>query len=182
MPADTQGISTLDLVESLRDPVEAPKHIEGLLVPHDLHLRVALTEQTDRSTMVGLHMVHDEVVEGTPLEHKVELVKEDIGVADIHRIDKCRALIDDQIGIVSDSTRQAPHILKERLHAVIHTHIVDGVTDLRDLVHSVYIYCIGIIALAHGGREHPLHSGAGGTYSFIGVMSSSGLLDGGRRR
>ena len=62
MASDTQSISALDLMQSLGDAVEATEHIEGLLVPHDLHLWVTLTEQADRSTMVGLHMVHDEVV------------------------------------------------------------------------------------------------------------------------
>ena len=47
MATDTQRIATLDLVEARRDAMEATEHIEGLLVPHDLHIGVALAQETD---------------------------------------------------------------------------------------------------------------------------------------
>ena len=53
--------------------------------------------------MVRLHVVNDKIVQRTSLEQEVELMKEDIGVADIHRIDECRLLVQDEISIVGYS-------------------------------------------------------------------------------
>ena len=64
-------------------------------------------------------------------------MEEDIGVADIHRIDECRLLVQDEISIVSYSRRDAPHILEALLHAVIDAYVVDRVRDLWYLVHSL---------------------------------------------
>ena len=42
MLANAEGVAALHLVQPCRDAMEATEHIEGLLVPHDLHLGVAL--------------------------------------------------------------------------------------------------------------------------------------------
>ena len=42
MLADAECVAALHLVQPCRDAVEAAEHIEGLLVPHDLHFGVAL--------------------------------------------------------------------------------------------------------------------------------------------
>ena len=136
MPAYAQRVPILDLVQPLGDPVEAAQHLEGLLIAYDLELGVALAQQPDGAAVVGLHVVDDEVVEGTVLEDKVELVEEDVAVADVHRVDERGLLVDDQVGIVGDALREAPHVLEERLHPVVDPYVVDRVGDLWYLVHS----------------------------------------------
>ena len=58
----TQGVTTLYLMKSRRDPMEATEHLEGLLIAYDLHIRVALAQQAYRATVVGLHVIDDKVV------------------------------------------------------------------------------------------------------------------------
>ena len=67
MATDAQRVTTLDLVEACRDAMEATEHIEGLLIPHDLHVGVALTQETDRATVVRLHVIDDQIIHGTAL-------------------------------------------------------------------------------------------------------------------
>ena len=86
--------------------------------------------------MVWLHMVYDEVVYRSPLKDKLQLMHEDIRVTYIHRINEGRLLIYNQVGVICHTVGQAPHVLKESLHAVIHTDVVYGVSDLRYLIHS----------------------------------------------
>ena len=61
---------------------------------------------------------------------------EDVRVAYIHRVYEGRLLIYNQVGVICHTIGQAPHVLKESLHAVIHTDVVYGVSDLRYLIHS----------------------------------------------
>ena len=116
--------------------MEATEHIEGLLVPHDLHIGVALTQETDRAAVVRLHVVDDQIIHGTPLQDEVELVEEDIRVADVDRIDEGGLLVYDEVGIVGHARGDRPDVLEALFHAVIHADVVDGVSDLRYLVHS----------------------------------------------
>ena len=136
MATDTQRVTTLDLVEACRDTMEATEHIEGLLVPHDLHIGVALAQETDRATVVRLHVIDDQIIHGTALQDEVELVEEDIRVADVDRIDEGRLLVYDEVGVVSHARGDRPDVLEALFHAVVHADVVDGVSDLRYLVHS----------------------------------------------
>ena len=86
--------------------------------------------------MVGLHMVDDEVVDRTSLEDLVELMEEDIRVADIDCIDEGRLFVNDEVGIVRHARGNFPEVLEAFLHAVIDADVVDGVRDLWYLVHS----------------------------------------------
>ena len=86
--------------------------------------------------MVWLHMVYDEVIYRPPLKDKLQLMHEDVRVTYIHRINEGRLLIYNQVGVICHTIGQAPHVLKESLHAVIHTDVVYGVSDLRYLIHS----------------------------------------------
>ena len=136
MATDTQRIAALDLVEARRDAMEATEHIEGLLIPHDLHIGVALTQEADRATVVRLHVVDDQIIHGAALQDEVELVEEDIRVADVDRIDEGRLLVYDEVGVVSHARGDRPDVLEALFHAVVHADVVDGVSDLRYLVHS----------------------------------------------
>ena len=86
--------------------------------------------------MVWLHVVYDEAVYRSPLKDKLQLMHEDVRVTYIHRINEGRLLIYNQVGVICHTIGQAPHVLKESLHAVIHTDVVYGVGDLRYLIHS----------------------------------------------
>ena len=86
--------------------------------------------------MVRLHMVDDEVVDRATLEDLVELMEEDIRVADIDRIDEGSLLVDDEVGIVRHARGDFPEVLEALLHSVVDADVVDGVRDLRYLVHS----------------------------------------------
>ena len=49
--------------------------------------------------MVRLHVVDDQIIHGTALQDEVELVEEDIRVADVDRIDEGGLLVYDEVGV-----------------------------------------------------------------------------------
>ena len=72
-------------------------------------------------------MVDDEIVDRATLEYLVELMEEDIRVADIDRINEGSLLVDDEVGIVRHARGDLPEVLEAFLHAVVDADVVDGV-------------------------------------------------------
>ena len=63
-------------------------------------------------------------------------MEENVGIADIHRIDEGGLLVEDEVSVVGHPRRDRPDILKALLHAVVDSDVVDRAGDLWYLVHS----------------------------------------------
>ena len=138
-----QGVGTqlervvvLHLHQIVGDAVEALGHAECLLVAHNLDFGIVFAYQGDGPAVVGLHVVHHEIVDGAVAYHLVYILKILDKEVHLHGVDEADFLVDDEIGVVRHSVGQRPQALEEFLVAVVDAYIVDLVGYFR---HDVYV-------------------------------------------
>jgi hypothetical protein len=83
-------------------------------------------------------MVHDEIIDWLITQHRLDLVKKEIGVADINGVYQRRFLIGDQVRIVGDTVWQRPQVLEKMFGAIIHTHVKNIFRDFEWFVHLFF--------------------------------------------
>ena len=94
-------------------------HRDDLRVTDNLHLRVARDELLQRGGMVGLHMVHDDVIERAAAERMLDVLEEHAAHGLVDRIEQDGLFIQQKIGVVGNALRDAVDALKHREPAVV---------------------------------------------------------------
>ena len=119
MYARVQCISLFHLIQSIGNAMESGQHTKRLGVAYNLHSRILLAEQANATRMVRLHVIDNQIIQRASLQSLSYLLQEKIRIADIDRVDQDRLFIDDQISVVRHTVGQRPHVLEERLLAVV---------------------------------------------------------------
>ena len=122
-------------------------HVADLRVADDLRLRVAAHGLLERLGVVGLHMVHDDVVQRTAAENKGEVFKKLTGDGLIHRVEQDGLLVEQDIGVVRHAARDGVHALKQSQTAVGRADPVQILGHLHSAVHAcLLLLCIHILS------------------------------------
>ena len=87
--------------------------------------------------MVGLHVLHDDVVERLAREREGEIFKEQIAHGVVHRVDEGVLSALYKIGVVRNAARDGVSALKEGDAPVVPAEIVKSLCDLLTILHSV---------------------------------------------
>ena len=149
MASEVDNVALFYLHQPLCDAVKGAYHLKCLFVAEDLHLRIELAEDADRSGMVGLHVVDDEVVDGTPLRHDrdepLHIGGELVG---LDRVDDRALFVVDEIGVVSHASGKFPKPLEEVGLAVVAAYPIYRIRYLDCLLHHFYGYLLNDIAYA----------------------------------
>ena len=80
--------------------------------------------------MVGLHVVHHDIVKLSVAEHLAQVLKEGHEKVHLDGVDKAGLLVVDKIGVIAHAVGQGPKALEERLVAVVDAYVVDVLSDL----------------------------------------------------
>ena len=112
-------------------------HVADLRVADDLRLGVAAHGLLERLGVVGLHVVHDDVVQRAAAEDMGEIFKELTGDGLIHRVEQDGLLVEQDIGVVRHAARDGIHALKQRQTAVGRTDPVQVLGHFHSAVHTL---------------------------------------------
>ena len=85
------------LVLRVAHVVVAAHHVEGLPVAHDLCVGVVLLDECERTAVVGLHVVDDDIVDGTVADDAAHVVYELREEVYFYGVDECYLLVVDDI-------------------------------------------------------------------------------------
>ena len=77
--------------------------------------------------MVGLHVVDDEVVDGTVADDFLDILDELCEEVHLYGVDKAYFLVDDEVGVIGYTVGQWPQAFEEVLVAVVDAHVEDVV-------------------------------------------------------
>ena len=127
--AQLQRVALFHLDVALFNAIESLHHAESLLVSDDFHVGIVFLQQGNRAAVVGLHVVHHEVVHGSLADDFAdvfEILREEIH---LHSVDEARFLVHQQVGVVGNAVWQRPETLEQRLVAVVHAYVVDVFCD-----------------------------------------------------
>ena len=123
--AKVQSLAILNLHNIFCYAIEAFEHAESLLVAHNLDVRIILLDECDRTAMVWLHMVDDEIVDIAVAYHLVDILKILCEEIHLYCIYQCYLFIIDDVGVVAYSIRQRPKTLETMLVAIVDAYIIN---------------------------------------------------------
>ena len=95
--SEGEGVAILHFDFSSADVVESAEHSEGLLVAHHLDVGIVFAYQCDRPTVVGFHVVDDEVVDGAVADDLVDILYELCEEVHLDGVDEAHFLIHDEV-------------------------------------------------------------------------------------
>ena len=125
MPADVQGVALAHQNAAVGDV--AGKELvqdQGSRQGADhFGVRIANQHLGDGGAVVRLHVVHNEIVQVSPVQHRRQVLKELAGYRAVHRIDQHRLLIQDHVGVVRHAAGNGIHVLKQLDAPVAHADI-----------------------------------------------------------
>src|SRR5574344_2231096 len=108
MMSQFDGITIFNFQGILFDSIESAHHKEGHLIPHNLHLRIILSEQSDRTTMVRFHVVDNQVIYLSVSDDIVNILQKLTEEIDINGINQTHFIVINKIRIVRNAIRQWP--------------------------------------------------------------------------
>ena len=82
---------------------ELLEHGEGLGVANELHLGITLSHLGHTTSVVGLHVMHHQVVGLTIAQHLVQVGQPLLGLAGVHSVQNGHLLVHDHIGVVGNA-------------------------------------------------------------------------------
>ena len=80
--------------------VEALHHSECLLISDDTNLGIILLNQCNTSTVVGFHVIHHEIVDGTVAQHLADILKILREEVNLHSIYQTHLLIINEVRVI----------------------------------------------------------------------------------
>ena len=137
MISEREGFAILHLYHIISYAVEAFQHSQGLLVAHDLDIRIIFLDEGDRATMIRFHVVDDEVIDFAVANHLVDILEELGEEIYLYSIYQRYLLIINDIRVVTHTIRQRPEALKTMLVAVVYAYIINFVCNLS---HNIYFF------------------------------------------
>ena len=118
-------------------------HVADLRVADDLRLGVAAHGLLERLGVVGLHVVHDDVVQRAAAKDMGEVFKELSGDGLVHRVEQDGLFVEQDVGVVRHAARNGVHALKQSKTAVGRADPIQILGHFHSAVH------IGLLLLIH---------------------------------
>ncbi len=110
---------------------EIAHHGEGFGAGNNGSLRIVIHKVKDIGTVIGFHVLYDEIIGFTAIECIFEIIEPFLGKAAVNGIHDGNFIIKDDIGIVGHAVGDDILSLKEINFVVIHTHIADSIGDIH---------------------------------------------------
>ena len=117
-------------------------HIADLRVADDFRLGIAAHGLLKRLGVVGLHVVHDDVVQRTIAEDISKVFKELAGDGLVHRVEQDGLLVEQDIGVVRHAARDGIHALKQGQTAVGRADPIQILVHFHSAVHTCLLLLI----------------------------------------
>ena len=111
-------------------------HRARLGVADDGYFRMAQDKLADGRGVVGLHVLHDEIVELPAGEHMVDVFKEQAADGLVHGVDQDGLLVQQQIGVVAHAVRERVGVFKQVQPPLACADPVEILGHFLDTVHS----------------------------------------------
>ena len=111
--------------------IKSLHHAESLFIANDLHVGIILAQQGNRTAVVGLHVVHHEVIDRSLTDDFTDIFEVLREKIDLNGVDEARFLVVDQVGIVAHAVGQRPQPFEQRFVAVVHTDVVNFLSDFH---------------------------------------------------
>ena len=93
----------------------------------------------DIGRMVGLHMLHHQIIRLTAVQSVLQIVQPGMGKAGIHRIHDSDLLIQDHIGIISHTVGDNVLTFKQVDLMVINANILNIVCDIHGIPPKIFL-------------------------------------------
>ena len=120
-----ERVALLDLVQPVGDAVISGQHAEGLFVADDLHIGIDLAQQADAAGVVRLHVIDHQIVQLAAVEQLSHALEEEVGIADVDRIDQHGLVVDDQIRVVGHAPGERPQVFKQCFLAIVYAYVIN---------------------------------------------------------
>lgn len=133
--AQREGFAILHLYHVISYAIEAFEHSQGLLVAHNLDVRVIFLDEGDGTAVVRFHVVDDEVIDFTVTNHLVNVLEELGEEIYLYSIYQRYLLIVNDIRVVAHSVRQWPEALKTMLVAVVNAYVINLVCNFCHIIY-----------------------------------------------
>ena len=135
------GRERVHLLDELHAPVQIEReeilhHRARLGVADDGQLGVAQDELADGRGVVGLHVLHDEIVELPAGEHMVDVFKEQAADGLVHGVDQDGLLVQQQIGVIAHAVRERIGVFKQVQPPLARADPVEILGHFLDTVHK----------------------------------------------
>ena len=108
----------------------------GLCTAHNRSLRVAEQHFGERSAVIRLHVVYDDVVERTAVQHSLDVFEEYPANCVIYGIEQDGLLVHNQVRIVGNAERNRVAVLKLSESTVAGSEIPERIAHLNCLMHN----------------------------------------------
>ena len=127
MPAERQAFPVLDLLPFCGgiQVKELVHHHEGLAVRDDRGVRIYLHKVLDIPSMVGFHMLDNQVIRLASAKSFRHIVQPLMGKMNVHRVHHGDLVVQQHIGIVGHAVRNDILSLEQVYLMVIHANILD---------------------------------------------------------
>ena len=107
-------------------------HAEGAHACHDLRLGIALHKGSDAGGVIGLHVMNDQVVGRTAIEHGLEVAEPFVDKASVDRIGDGDFVAQNNIAVVCHAVLGHVVLALEQVNVVIvDTDVADILGDLH---------------------------------------------------
>ena len=107
-------------------------HAEGTHAGHDLRLGIALHKGSDTGGVIGLHVMDDQVVGRTAIEHGLEVAEPLVDKASVDRIGDSDFIAQDNVAVVCHTVLGHVVLALEQVNVVIvDTDVADILGDLH---------------------------------------------------
>ena len=117
-------------------------HVADLRVADDFRLGIAAHGLLERLGVVGLHVVHDDVVQRAAAEDMGKVFKELAGDGLIHRVEQDGLFVEQDIGVVRHAARDGVHALKQGQTAVGRADPIQILGHFHSAVHTCLLLLI----------------------------------------
>ena len=135
--AKSNGIAILHLYGTLCDAIESFHHLESLLVANYLYLWIVFLDEGNRTAVVGLHVVDNQVVHLAVANDLVDVFNKLCEEVHLDSIDETHFLVVDEIRVIAHTIRQWPQTFKQRLVTIVDTNVVNVFSNF---LHSMNVF------------------------------------------
>ena len=104
---------------------EVPQHGHGLGVAHDGDAGIPADDFLHGGAVVGLHVVDHQIVQGTAVQHMLQVLKELAADGMVHRIHQNGLLVQHHIGVIGHAAGNGVNIFKQSQTAVTGAYPVE---------------------------------------------------------
>ena len=120
---------------------ELPHEHEGLLSGDHLHLGVAAEDLLHAGSVVGLHVVDHQPVQGLVAQQVVQVVLELAVGGPVYRVKEDGLLVQQQVGVVGNPPGDGVDVFKQVEPVVVGPHPIQIVRYLAHAIHCDSSFC-----------------------------------------